>query len=236
MLLHESKTLANLNMFGCIQGRKHKLMRDHDGIFLMWKTLEYFRPQSVLEIGFGSGQTLGLLYESSGASRILSVDNKHNNKENWQSLFPEAPVEWMTCDSKSFRSHEKFDFILIDGDHRYDGVVADIQNTVDLLHESSIICFDDWQWQEVTQAICDTVLDKTDLVPFLANHQQIYFHHKCHNVEDFCDNFLLDKDPAFMTYWQEECFGHSVTRAKLDNIMFIEDEQIFQLALKFYNL
>jgi len=236
MHLHKSKTLANLDMFRCNPGYKHDLMRDHDGIFLMWKTMDYFRPQSVLEIGFGCGQSLGLLYESSGASRILSVDNKHNNKDNWIGLFPDAPVEWITCDSKTFTSTEKFDFVFIDGDHDYHGVVADIKNTIPLLHETSILCIDDWQFPGVNRAIKDTILGNTLLVPFLANYQQMYFTNRNNNINDFRYDFLPANDTAFMKYWQEEEFGRSITRAKLDEIMFIEDERIFKLALEFYNI
>ena len=97
MKLYQSTVLNNIDQFQCNPGAQHDLMRDHAGTFLMWKLIEYFQPQSILEIGFGCGQSLGLMIEASKeCKRIVSVDHNFglfggdNGKENFIKLFPKS--------------------------------------------------------------------------------------------------------------------------------------------------
>jgi hypothetical protein len=77
MKLHQSTVLQNLSLFQTMKTRSG-LMRDHESMYVLWKTVEYFCPKSVLEIGFYKGQTLGLVSEvCSPTTRILSVDKNY---------------------------------------------------------------------------------------------------------------------------------------------------------------
>jgi predicted O-methyltransferase YrrM len=232
---YESLILNNLDYFQCNPGFKFDLMRDHDGMFLMWKIVEYFQPKSLLEIGFGCGQTLGILIESAGeeCQRVVSVDIKFN-RTNFNKFFPGANVEFIETDSKNLLLNEKFDFICIDGDHSYDSVRSDISKCLPLLHKNTILCMDDYKMPGVDKAIVDTLFG-TDFVPFLSSEQQIYFHHKEHSAEDFLDNWLPEVGLNFINIQPKKYHNVELTHSHLCNIMFIENREIFQLGLKFFN-
>jgi len=235
MKLYQSRVLHNLDQFRCNPGYNLNLMRDHEGMFIMWKVLEYFQPKSVLEIGFGCGQTIGLIVDALGdnCKRIVSVDLKHN-RTNFENLFPEHCVEFIEIDSKTLQLCEQFDFIFIDGDHSYNGVSADIKTCLPLLHKNSILCMDDYYFDGIDSAIVEHLLT-SDFVPFLYSYQQIYFHHKEHSAEDFLDNWLIVNSENFINHSLKNYHGVNVLYGHLHNIMFIKDIEIFKLGLKFFN-
>ena len=236
MRLYQSKVLNNLDKFRCNPGYAFNLMRDHEGIYVMWKLIEYFQPKSILEIGFGCGQTLGLIIEATNEyKRVVSVDIDYVlGKENFENLFPDHTIDFMKIDSRHLNLKEQFDFIFIDGDHSYDGATADIKTCLPLLHKNSILCVDDYHMDDVDQAIKDHLLG-SDFVPFLHTGQQIYFHHIAHSVEDFLDIWLMENSMHFLNCQLREYHTIPVLYAHLDNIMFIKDPDIFKLALKFFN-
>ena len=233
--LYQSAVLNNLDLFRCNPGYNFDLMRDHEGIFVMWKCIEYFKPKSILEIGFGCGQTLGILIESAEpeCQRVVSVDIKFN-RTNFDKIFPTTQIEFLELDSKDLALNELFDFIFIDGCHSYQGASTDIKTCLSLLHKNSILCVDDYKMKPVDKAIFDHLLN-SDFVPFLSSEQQIYFHHKEHSAEEFLDNWLPSVSTHFIDYSLKQYHGINVLNAHLSNIMFIKDLNIFQLGLKFFN-
>lgn len=239
MKLHQSTVLNNLNKFQCNPGGRDNLMRDREGIYLIWKTIEYFKPRSILEIGFGCGQTLGLMLEAAGntCDRIVSNDISYKNKKKeFNNLFPNNKVEFIETSSKNLKLKEKFDFIMIDGDHSYDMVCHDISLSLSLINDNGILCIDDYFFDSVDRAIHDTLIDQSDFVPFLCAGQQIFFHHTNHSVDKFLDYWLIEIDPKFVNYTPKKYHGCNVVHGHLHDIMFVEDNQLFQLALKYYNL
>ena len=76
--MHTSETLKNLSDFPLIpiglelNPRGKGTVRSPGDMFLVWKTIEYFAPKSLLEIGFYGGQSMGLYIESSKLERILN--------------------------------------------------------------------------------------------------------------------------------------------------------------------
>jgi predicted O-methyltransferase YrrM len=239
MKLHQSCVLNNLHMFKCNPGYHLDLMRDLDGIYFMWKTIEYFQPKSILEIGFGCGETLGLLVEASGSTctRIVSVDISYNNTSSFKKLFPTANIEYIEDDSKNLKLNEKFDFINIDGDHSYTQASYDIKNCLSMTTKDTIICIDDYHFQEVDMAIKNHLIEgQSDFVPFLASTQQIYFHHRSHSADVFLDCFLIDNDPRFFKYHNKEYYGYTITYGEMYDEMFKNDPEIFRLALKYSDL
>ena len=226
-------------MFKCNTGFHLDLMRDLDGTYLMWKTVEYFQPKSILEIGFGCGQTLGLIAEAAGdnCKRIVSADISYDRASSFKKLFPNLEVEYINGDSKNLKLNEKFDFINIDGDHSYDGASYDIKNCLSMTTRDTIICIDDYFWKEVDQAINDHLIKGQDeFVPFIASKQQIYFHHRAHSADYFLDHFLIDNDPRFFKYHTKDYYNYTIQYGEMYDEMFKNDPEIFRLALQYSDL
>jgi predicted O-methyltransferase YrrM len=93
-------------------------MRERVDMFLLWKTIEYFRPKKLLEIGFFAGQSMGIMLESAGPdAEITSVDKDFSKKHVFEHIFPNNNINFIEIDSRQLQldPQTKYDFISIDG-------------------------------------------------------------------------------------------------------------------------
>jgi hypothetical protein len=237
MKLHQSKILENLSMFKT-NFTHNQLMRDHDSMYMLWKCIEYFDPKYILEIGFYKGQTLGLIEEiSSPDAKIVSVDINYQYLDTFLQLFPTSKSEFILADSKQLELTHPFDFINIDGDHLYNGVLTDLKKCLPLLHKNSILCMDDYKFFDgVNRVVKEHLLGQHDYIPFFCTQQQMFFHHISHSADEFLDKFLLDGATEFIEFSNIDFCGFTVCHGQIFNSAIATDVKIFQSILKFYNL
>jgi predicted O-methyltransferase YrrM len=211
-------------------------MRLSNDIYLMWKTCEYFRPKSILEIGFYAGQTLGLLLEAAGAdANFTSVDICYKFKEPFDQLFPTYNVKFLEMPSKNLALTEQFDFIHIDGDHSYQTVLNDVFKVLPLMHKNTILCMDDFCLPGVDQVIKEHLLGQHDFVPFMSGDQEMFFHHVNHTADTFLDTWIQEKAKNFIYFHNKDYYGHTLLESKTPNL-FVDNLSMFLQALEFYNL
>jgi len=237
--LHKSKILPNMDKFRCNPyDVVDNLMRGNEGSFLVWKTIEYTRPKSILEIGFGCGQTLGLMLESAGdeCQRIVSNDIDYSTrKTQFDILFPDNKVEFIELPSQQLKLNEKFDFIMIDGDHSYQGALSDINLCFSLLNDHSILCIDNYTLPSVDKAIKEAIIDgQSNWVPFFAGQQQIFFQYDYKYKEDYT-KWLTETHKRFIKFDTADYYGYNMLQGRMYDPMFIKSNEIFRLALEFYN-
>jgi predicted O-methyltransferase YrrM len=78
-------------------------------------------------------------------------------------------------------SAAKYDLIFIDGDHRYDNVLSDLELAWSSLSPKGVICGDDYLWPEVEKAVHDFSQAKSlepILISNITHRYPIYFFRK----------------------------------------------------------
>lgn len=238
--MHRSKVLENLDQFRINDPNitATRLMRSTLDMFLLWQVIQHFRPTSFLEIGFAAGQTMGLMYEASQASgRYLSVDIDYSHRSIFEKVWPSHTIVFYETDSRvaKFDSQQTFDFVHIDGDHSYQGVINDLEKTWPLMHEQTILYMDDYLLPEVDRAIRDGIMGRSDFRPFMYGDQSVFFHHQSQSKDDFVDRYIQQKSNNFIYYLNEEIYDVLALRARLPNV-FVEHTQIFIDTLRAYDL
>jgi hypothetical protein len=244
MKLHQSTILNNIGRFrwtGHVNGRYWK-PRDCIGYYIYWKVCEYFRPKSILEIGFLEGLTFGLMFESTDTdAKYVCVDRTFKGKWHFDELFGDhlkySSIEFLEIDSKNLELTQNYDLVHIDADHSYDGVKNDLEKVLPHLHKNSILIMDDFtkEFPGVSQVIEEYLLGQHSFVPFLAGDREMFFHHVSHDANDFLDNFLTKDSTDIMTFFNYDYKGFSITRGHVVNF-FNDNEQIFFDQLAKYNL
>jgi hypothetical protein len=235
MKFYQSKILHHLAKFRT-NATYNGLMRDHESMYLLWKTIEYYQPNNILEIGFYKGQSLGLMIEAAPKANVVSVDKKFQNIDTFQMLFPNNGVQFIQIDSKNLSLNQKFDFINIDGDHSYSGVINDLEKCLPLLHENSILSIDDYKFFEgVGQAVSEKLLGQYNFIPFMCSEQQIFFHHDTHVATEFLDEYIM-AHAEFIEFNNINFYGYTVLKGQIFNQAIANDAKIFQSILKFYDI
>ena len=237
MKFYQSQVLDNLNHFR-VASTPTGLMRERVDMFLLWKTIEYFQPKNLLEIGVFAGQSTGLMLESSGPDAdITAVDIIFNQKHVFEKIFPNNNINFIEIDSRQLQldPHSKYDFILIDGKHNYEYVLNDFHKCFPCVTETTIICMDDYYLPGVECVIREELSGQHNFVPFMVGDQSMFFHHISHSADDFLDQWIQDRSKNFIHFKNIEMFGFLLLQAKLPNI-FVDHPDIFRQSLDFYKL
>lgn len=137
---------------------------------LMYYLVKEHNINSVLEIGFGRGYSTFCMAK---AMTDFNIDGKITtvdpffNKEliyNLSNIFPKEwfnKIEFVNSTSDNFfqnNSNKNYDFIYIDGDHTYNAVKKDWENTKNIFNK--FLLFDDYNLAEKDKNIqCAKVID-----------------------------------------------------------------------------
>jgi len=118
----------------------------------------FLKPKSYLEIGVREGDSLkAVLFGHSFITKLVLCDTwggkyggsgrgGHKHIEKFlNNIRYDGEVKFLDGDSKYMipTLDDKFDLILVDGDHSYEGAYTDLNNTWKLLEEGGFLVFDD---------------------------------------------------------------------------------------------
>jgi len=157
----------NYNKIGCF------FRPNYERGILMYHMIQKLKFESVLEIGFGRGYSTFCMAK---AMCDLNIDGKITtvdpsiSEEFLNQLTTVFPAEWFgkinfvrATSSDYFKDlgEETFDFIYIDGDHRYEFVKKDWENTKNRF--KTALLFDDYTEDKNIQDIeCSKLIDQIE--------------------------------------------------------------------------
>jgi predicted O-methyltransferase YrrM len=120
----------------------------------MYYLIRHYEISSVLEIGFGRGYSTFCMAKAMtdhGIDGKITTIDPNINKESLQELTKIFPRDWfekidfingLSDNYLKEESDKKFDFVYIDGDHKYDSVKKDWDNVKDRFGVA--VLFDDY--------------------------------------------------------------------------------------------
>jgi hypothetical protein len=242
--LHQSRTLAHLNRFtwGKFDHESNRYFRTRGciGLYTYWKICEYFKPKSILEIGFYEGLSLGILFEATDpGTEYVCIDINFSRKSYFDTIFKDHPkynsIKFIEMDSRDINLTQQFDLVHIDGNHTYEYVKNDVLKTLPLLHKNSILIVDDVLDSGVSDTVNEHLLGQHDFVPFLATDREMFFKHVSFSADDFLDNYISNNATDIMTFFNYEYHGFTILRGHVANF-FNDNESIFIDQLRKFNL
>ncbi len=79
-----------------------------------------------------------------------------------------------TSDEFFLKPKDKYDFIFVDGDHRYEMVLKDLESAWKSLAPGGLLCGDDYLWNGVRLAVTDFSLNKGAIPVLVSDHKNEY--------------------------------------------------------------
>ena len=134
---------------------------------LLFRLVNEFHPENILEIGTSLGITTMYLASARSKSRVITMEGCENTSAVAAANFKAAGIkniEQVTGEfSKTLPSVLKniprLDFVYFDGNHRKDPTLFYFKKCLENRHENSVFVFDDIHWsnemQEAWKIICD---------------------------------------------------------------------------------
>ena len=132
---------------------------------LLYGLVYGIRPQRVLEVGTfqgGSARVMVAAMDDADTGKIYCVDPDPRMSEDTAARIAHRATVIAGPSPEALLEAEKlaggkFDFTLIDGDHSYDGVVRDIEGSLPVVADGSLLTFHDAHYEPVQRGIDDMI-------------------------------------------------------------------------------
>lgn len=135
-------------------------LQEPDVCRLFFRMVQYFRPATILELGTSLGLTTSYLALAHSQARVITLEGCPQTavlaRDNLQKVGAEN-VEVVTGDFRKnlpgvLQRIPAPDMVYIDGDHSYEGVLANFSTISPFLHEKSVVIVDDIRWSKGMKA------------------------------------------------------------------------------------
>jgi predicted O-methyltransferase YrrM len=138
---------------------------------LLFRLLNKMAPETIIELGTGTG--MGTLYLALPCSkaRVVSIDGNGELHEIAKNLFDVAEVSNVELRNGSFQQHlpeilnrvEQVDFVLFDGDHRYESTLEYFDFCLKKAHNDSVFVFDDIHWSPEMEKVWNEIISRPEI-------------------------------------------------------------------------
>ena len=166
-------------------------MRSTVDAIVYWRLLTHFEFTNFLEIGIYQGLTTGLFFESNNHAKVVAIDPNdrlglfYKNYSEFQNQFTFIQQQSQDIDF----TNDLYDFILVDGDHSYQGCYNDLNNWWNKLSVGGhLILHDCYLFCEVQKAVINFLKDKKVEIIISAYRGSNHWHNKhsgslCHFIK-----------------------------------------------------
>jgi len=122
----------------------------------LFRLVRYFKPNYILELGTSLGKSAYAMALGNPEAQIITVEGDAQLSVFTHNKFQElglSNIETVHSDFETYleklnQSVQKFDFVLMDGNHRLEPTLAYFEKLQKHLHNDSIVMLDDIYWSE----------------------------------------------------------------------------------------
>ena len=209
-------------------------MRSTVDALIYWELFKEYNFANILEIGVYQGLTAGLMLETSKQLESYTGIDIELRLDLFNTIWADYLVntKFYEQPSQTFDYSNTYDFILVDGDHAYNGALADLIKTSTLLSKDGVLAIDDYSMVGVAAAISE-FKKHTELVPFLQVEQTEFWHHPSNDRSNFLDGLLTNKINNFVFLYNIE--NNQILKAKTLTV-FTDQIDFTNQILEFYNI
>ena len=134
---------------------------------LLYKLVAFYQPKRILELGTSVGIGTHLMHLAKKDAEIHTVEGCPNTLEVAKQALTEAKVNNIHFYSSSFVEFLKscsltFDFVFIDGDHRGESLLQQLELLQPLIHDETLIVLDDIRWSDDMYKTWEKIIHSTN--------------------------------------------------------------------------
>ena len=126
---------------------------------LLFRFVEYFKPNTIIELGSSVGISTLYLAMANPESKIFTIEGCSAKSEQATDNFNSLQVSNIEQHIGRFdivlpdviALAEKLDFAFIDGNHTYEATFANFNSLLNIAHNDTVFVFDDIHWSEGMQ-------------------------------------------------------------------------------------
>jgi predicted O-methyltransferase YrrM len=134
---------------------------------LLFRLVEYFKPQTVIELGTSLGISSLYMAMANPEAKVITVEGCTTKSEQASANFNALNVTNIELHIGRFdiilpdliNQTRELDFAFIDGNHTYEATVANFNALLAIAHNDTVFVFDDIHWSPGMQKAWDEITD-----------------------------------------------------------------------------
>jgi predicted O-methyltransferase YrrM len=138
---------------------------------LLFRLVKNHKPENILELGTSLGITTSYLAFASPNSKIFTIEGSEEIYNKANENFENLKLRNIHSICGSFNDNlnsvlesiDKLDFVLFDGDHKYDSTVRYFEMCLKKYNQKSIFVFDDIKWSKEMENAWDYIKKKEEV-------------------------------------------------------------------------
>lgn len=129
-----------------------KALHPPEDLHQLYRLVQFLKPQRILELGAGPGLSSSCLALANAVGMVSSIDGNPYFGKISNEIFRDFQIknaQFIVAEFDSYFSHsadQSFDFVMLDGDHRYEAVLKNLKMIRDRIQERSCVVVDDIHW------------------------------------------------------------------------------------------
>jgi predicted O-methyltransferase YrrM len=132
---------------------------------LLFRIVNYYQPQTILELGTSLGITTAYLASANRGSTTVTMEGAQAVAAQAKQVFNSLGINQIKIVEGNFDhtlqptldSLQSLDFVYIDGNHRYEPTVRYFNQLMPYTHDHTILIFDDIHWSKEMEDAWETV-------------------------------------------------------------------------------
>jgi predicted O-methyltransferase YrrM len=138
---------------------------------LLFRVVNYYRPDTILELGTSLGITTAYLAKANPAARVITMEGAKAVAEKAESHFRQLGIDNVEQVNGNFddtlgealHSLSSLDFVFIDGNHRREPTERYFQQLLPKTHNDTILVFDDIHWSGEMEKAWQTIRNQASV-------------------------------------------------------------------------
>jgi predicted O-methyltransferase YrrM len=135
---------------------------------LLFKMVDVYQPKHILELGTSLGITTAYLATANTQAKVITMEGAAAVAEVAKANFEQLQLSNIELVQGNFDTKlqgvlaeqmPSVDFAFVDGNHRYKPTVQYFEQLLQVVHEHSIIVFDDIHWSKEMEAAWHTIIN-----------------------------------------------------------------------------
>ena len=134
---------------------------------LLFRLVEYFEPRTIIELGSSVGISTLYISKAFPEANIFAIEGCSTKSEQASANFEAMKVSNIMQHIGRFdivlpdviEQAGKLDFAFIDGNHTYEGTIANFESLLSIAHNDTVFVFDDIHWSADMQKAWDEIAD-----------------------------------------------------------------------------
>lgn len=234
---HETQIVSIVDQYRQLRKSTRSLLSSS----VIFHLVDFFDFKNILEVGVFQGQTLGVILEATNpGANITGIDISLDKLELYEQYYANSKyvqdkkVNLIEIASEDFIPDSLYDFVIVDGG--WEERESDLIKFSKHVSPQGVIMLDNYHEFDHAAKEFIKLYHEHGFVPFLKDHEALYFHPTSCNREAFVDQYVNQVFSNHCLIGNVDYHGHTVKSIDPKPVEVLNFNKLYQQVIEYFNV